>query len=165
MKRITLTKGQVAIVDDDVFEALNQFNWYAYKVRRTYYAARNVRREGKQVNLKMHREVFRLKGLPVPASVDHRDRDGLNNRLRNLRPATHQQQQFNKPKRRDNTSGYIGVTWYSPLSKWKAQAYLNGKNHYLGYYTSKIAAARARDKFARKHQGQFAVLNFPKRAA
>ena len=65
MKKIKLTKGLEAIVDDDMFEELNQWKWYARKGRYTWYATRKVMeklpngrwRHKKLVH--MHREVKR----------------------------------------------------------------------------------------------------------
>ena len=45
MKIIMLTKGKFAIVDDDDFPYLSQFDWHAKKSRYTWYAARNIRSE------------------------------------------------------------------------------------------------------------------------
>ena len=50
MKKIKLTRGQFALVDDKDFEWLNQWKWYALKGKTTYYAARFV---GGRKNRKM----------------------------------------------------------------------------------------------------------------
>lgn len=42
MKAIQLTQGKVAIVDDDDFEKVNKFKWYALLSRGRFYAARNI---------------------------------------------------------------------------------------------------------------------------
>lgn len=46
MKTIPLTRGLFAQVDDEDHPYLSQFTWYADKSRNTFYAARNVPREG-----------------------------------------------------------------------------------------------------------------------
>lgn len=59
MKEIPLTQGKVALVDDDDFEWLSQFKWYAVKFGRTFYAVRQAPRvNGKQRKIWMHREVL-----------------------------------------------------------------------------------------------------------
>ena len=55
MKEIQLTQGQVALVDDEDFERLNQYKWCADKHRNTYYAhRRGPTINGKQTKIKMH---------------------------------------------------------------------------------------------------------------
>jgi len=46
-----------------------------------------------------------------------------------------------------NTSGYRGVSWHNPLSKWRAQITINGKKKHLGYFNSTIEAAKAYDSY------------------
>jgi hypothetical protein len=59
VKQIALSQGKVAIVDDEDFDALDAFKWYAYKHRNTFYAKRNVPRpNGKQTTETMHRTVL-----------------------------------------------------------------------------------------------------------
>lgn len=158
MKTIPLTQGKVALVDDDVSEALSDFNWCAKRDGKTYYAMRRVSRPGRsQTTVCMHREIFRLKGKPVPKKVDHRDRNGLNNLWKNLRPATSLQNSMNSRKRCNNTSGFIGVSW--DKGKWRVQVRVNGKVNTVGRFDDPAEAARARDRFVKKHHGEFAVLN------
>lgn len=88
---------------------------------------------------------------------DHRNRDVLDNRRANLRPATRRQQIANQGRRRSNTSGYIGVSRHRDA--WQASV----AGRYLGRYASAIDAAIARDRAAAAEYGEFAVLNFPDR--
>lgn len=160
MKTIPLTQGKVALVDDDLFEALNRFKWCAFRQKKTFYAHRGVRLpDGKWTNKRMHREIFELLGLPVPKTIDHRDRNGLNNQFKNLRPATHTEQLRNRGKRTDNTSGYIGVNWHKQTRKWQAHIKIDGKQRHLGLFTDAFSAAWVRDEFVKKHYGGFGVLN------
>lgn len=68
--------------------------------------------------------------------IDHISRDKLDNRLENLRVATRAENQHNHGLRRDNSSGYPGVSFNRPTNKYKAEISLNGKRIYLGYYPS-----------------------------
>ena len=162
MKQIQLTRGLFAAVDDRLFDELNRFKWYALKGKSTFYVVRSSPRvNGKQSKIKMHREVFRLMGLPVPVTVDHRDWNGLNNQFDNLRPATRQEQQRYHRKQARNTSGFVGVYLHRSDS-WCASARdTNGRKKWLGYFDTALEAALARDEFVHKHHGDFAVLNFP----
>lgn len=44
---------------------------------------------------------------------------------------------------RNNTSGYLGVSWYKRQNKWCAQVKHNGKKHFLGYFTDVHEAGEA----------------------
>ncbi|KKK50764.1 hypothetical protein LCGC14_3121750 [marine sediment metagenome] len=87
MKQIELTQGMFALVDNDVFEELSRYKWYARKGGHTFYAMRSVYLGGGQANRKnktvlMHRVIIgALKGQ----HVDHRNGDGLYNLRCNIR--------------------------------------------------------------------------------
>jgi hypothetical protein len=103
-----------------------------------------------------HRLIFLLHHGWLPEEVDHIDGDPANNRIENLRAATHAQNQWNSARRCDNTSGVKGVCWYPQTRKWTAQIRANGKRKRLGYYPTIEAAAEA-IRTAQKHlHGEFA---------
>lgn len=56
-------------------------------------------------------------------------------------------------------SRYRGVIWHKSNSKWEARIYENGKQRFLGYYTSEEEAARVYDEAAARITGR--VVNFP----
>ena len=60
-----------------------------------------------------HRIVYFLcTGIdPKEKQIDHKDTNPLNNKIWNLRPATDKQNNDNRKKQGNNTSGVIGVCW------------------------------------------------------
>lgn len=157
-KKIPLTQGKFAIVDDEDCEFLNQWKWsYAskgYAVRTDYTAgARNKR------TILMHRVILERMGFKNFEECDHINQHRCGNTRSNLRPATRGQNRCNKSKQSSNTSGYTGVYWYKQQKKWRARVSVNGKSKHLGYFDDIEEAVQARDKAAKKHHGEFAVLN------
>lgn len=151
MKEIELTRGRVAQVDDEDYDALIKFSWRADEVRPGYwYAVTGTKR------VYMHRLLLRA---PKGKQVDHKDHDGLNNQRSNIRLCTDAQNQGNRRLDKDNTSGYKGVHWHPSNKKWIA-VIGKGPQKHIGSYDSPEEAARAYDKAALKRWGEFAKLNF-----
>lgn len=156
-KEIQLTQGKVAIVDDDMYEYLNQWKWHVNKQGNTYYVIRNkCTLLKKRVYESMHRLIMKPdKGFVI----DHLDGNGLNNQRNNLRICTVSQNSMNRNKTVKNKSGFKGVIWWERNSTWKAEIRHNKKKIYLGYYKNIIDAARAYNEAALKYHGEFANLN------
>lgn len=163
-REIPLTKGKVALVDDADFEAVSQHKWHACQNKKTdiWYAHRHCKINNKRRLESMHRFI-----LKTDAHVDHKNRNGLDNRRENLRPATRSQNMANTKMSIRNTSGYRGVTlrkhdhehgyprpWYAKIKK-------NGTTRSLGTFATAIEAAKAYDEAAKLVHGEFASLNFP----
>ena len=157
MKTITLSKGYVALVDDEDYEDVSRFKWSATERGSTVYALRNIRINGKYHNVYLHRYLVGLSCLGK--HIDHIDGNGLNNRRENLRLCTHRENQRNQHSSY-GSSQYKGVVWHKDRKKWQARIRVDGVDIYLGGYEEEEAAARAYDKAAKKHFGRFANLNF-----
>lgn len=139
MRTIKLTKGYEATVDDEDYDFLMQWKWYA--ARTPYiYAVRNSYEKGKQRRVFMHRI---LCGTPDDLFTDHRNADTLDNRKENLRVATPAQNAWNRAAVRGSSSKHKGVCWNRRSGKWQAQIKIGRKNHYLGLFLSEKDAAGA----------------------
>ena len=75
-----------------------------------------------------------MKGEWPAVGIDHRDTDGLNNRLENLRLATVSQNNANAPRPCNNSTGYKGVSWLKARRKYQAQIQCKGKKQHLGLF-------------------------------
>lgn len=157
MKKIPLSQGLFALVDDSDYDFLMQWKWTANKERKTFTAYRQSNQTTSRTFIYMHRLIMNMpkKGI----FVDHIDGDGLNNQRNNLRLCTNAENLMNRGANKNNTSGYKGVTFYRRLNKWHGQIMLNRKQLHLGYFTSKEAAARAYNEAAKKYFGEFAKIN------
>jgi hypothetical protein len=149
---IPLTRGMWAIVDVRDFEWLSQYQWCASPSGGgKMYARRNT----KTGTILMHREIMKT---PRGMHVDHKNRDGLDNRHDNLRNCTPAQNQYNK-RPRGKRSRFKGV--YPHGDKWQAMIKHQGELFNLGLFDDDVEAAKARDRKAWELEGEFAYLNFP----
>lgn len=163
MKQIPLTKGKVAIVDDEDFERVSRHKWLASRGARTWYAHATemqvVDGSKKRVTLAMHRIVL----SPLPWQiVDHVNHDGLDNRRQNLRTCFKGENIANAPKKRTPySSKFKGVNWKKQQQRWVAQITAGRRVIHLGLYATEEDAAKAYDRAAIQYFGEFACLNFP----
>ena len=97
-----------------------------------------------------------VKGEWPPGDLDHRDGNGANNAIENLRPAACWQNLANQGLSRANTTGFKGVTLRKSTGRYVAQIHVHGKNRHLGYFDSPEEAHAAYRKAAREHFGEFA---------
>ncbi len=134
MKKIRLTQGKYALVDEEDFEYLSKFKWW-YTTRG--YA---VREEKKKV-IFMHRIINKT---PKSMDTDHINRNKLDNTKENLRTVTRQQNLRNVGLQKNNTSGMVGVQ--KAKNSWMARIKVNYKTIYLGCFLNKVEAIEARKK-------------------
>lgn len=163
MREIPLTRGYVAIVDDEDYATLARHKWYAHpdNFGNVYAKRMTPRNGGSRQQIRMHRAVA---GAGVGQRVDHINGNTLDNRRANLRPATNAENCRNRKMNRNNTSGYKGVSWDNSSNKWRAQIRYEYRIVLIGFYADPIEAARAYDRKAVELFGDFARLNFPQEA-
>lgn len=155
MKEIQLTRGFVALVDDEDFERLNQFKWCLYN----QYAGRKLKStEGPRNTARlMHHELLPdiVKGK---THVDHKDRNKLNNQRNNLRYCTQGQNTLNSIVLSE--SGLRGVRFVArnPKKPYHAYININRKQRHLGYFATELEAIKAYNDAA-QNDSEFRVLN------
>ena len=76
--------------------------------------------------------------------IDHINRNKADNRIANLRDVSHKQNNQNRSKPSNNTSGHPGVSWHKQKSKWQARIAHNYKQIHLGYFATIEEAVSAR---------------------
>ena len=156
VKKIELTRGQFALVDDEDFEWLDQWKWYANwdSHIKGFYAVRNERK-GEYKSFKQRRQIIMHRVIMNASKgmhVDHINHNSLDNCKNNLRIVSNRQNTHNRTKK--STSKYPGVYWHKQMKKWRADIRLNGKHTHLGYFTDEREAAKAYEKALRKHAGE-----------
>lgn len=161
MKVIGLTKGWVAWVDDEDFDLVNHYKWYARigKAGKAY-----AYRIEKRKSMNMHRIIMGAKGDEI---VDHRNHLALervvDNRRENLRIVAHIQNCYNTDGRARKYSRYKGVTYSQyGANRWVAQIAVDKRYHYLGRFPCETAAAIAYDKASLRLHGEFGRRNILK---
>ena len=158
-KRIPLGHGKEAIVDDTDYDWLTQWTWRASSKRHGHRYA--TRTDENNCTVSMHRVIMQPSD---DMQVDHINQNGLDNRRKNLRIATHSQNLANRKRHKNNTSGYMGV-WKDNRRRrkpWRAEVRFHNKKYTCGAHATPEEAAHAYDAMARKLHGEFATLNFPK---
>lgn len=153
MKTVALGRDKYALVDDgDLLWLLLSYSWTL---------SPNGYVKSENSDLLMHRLIAEKMGLNLENFIDHEDRNKLNNQRHNLRPATNSQNQMNRKANLKSSTGFRGVHLDSERQKFRVAIQLNGKSIFIGRFTCPVEAAKAYDKAAKIHHGEFAILNFP----
>lgn len=155
MLELPLSKGRVAIIDDSDFVgvvAATKWHWVQGGKGTSGYATAFAKVNGRRKSLWLHKVIV---GCPEGFEVDHKNGDSLDNRRENLRICTRQQNVWN---RRGSRPGFKGVFRHG--RKYRAKIMINRQTLDLGGYLTPIEAARAYDRAAIQHFGEFARPNF-----
>jgi hypothetical protein len=120
-----------------------------------------IRQDGKRHSFYAHRLAWALHYGRWPAQqIDHINGDKDDNRLSNLREATHMQNQWNKAKAKRSGvhSPLKGASYHRSSGLWRARIRLDGKERSLGYFTTEQQAHEAYARAAVVAHGEFARI-------
>lgn len=141
--------GREFYFDMDDYDKIKDYCWSESKrTNRDYSSVRAYNKETKKT-------IF-IHYIISGKYHDHADRNTFNNRKYNLRNATAQENARNVSISKNNTSGFIGVSWLKNKSKWAAHITINKRKYHLGYFSDKEDAIRARLEAEVKYFGEFA---------
>ncbi len=156
MKKIKLTQGQYALVDDADYADIVQYKWRAQKSNKdkTYYAVRWERgwRRKSGTPRKLIQLANQIIKPPKGKEVDHINRNGLDNRRLNLRVVTRKENNSNRRKYERGLSYKRGSFWWDKKrGLYYTQLTLKGIRKYLGRYKTEVEAQKAINKELRKN--------------
>ena len=152
MRTFTITQrngtAHIVSVDEDDWENVSKYKWHVNARDGKIEAARtNVKRNGKRTTLPLHQLLMG----PVPLgkdTIDHIDRNPLNNCRANLRFATFKEQTINQGMKSTNTSGVKGVHWHKSRNKWRVEI----DHKHVGRYEIFEEACEARAEAERERE-------------
>lgn len=148
----------MAVVDDDLYDYLNQWKWHCTS---RLYAMRTEIINGKKHGVLMHRFIM---NAPKNMEVDHINHNTLDNRKENLRICTRGENEHNRSKEnklnpRDYTSKYKGLAINKQNGYYEVKIIVDSKKIFIGYFENEEAAANAYNEYAIKYFGEYACLN------
>jgi len=166
MKKIPLSQGFEAIVDDGDYELVSKFKWSLVKAGGKMYARRiaytTPKLLGRGKNIYLHRFILKPEGN---LQIDHIDGNGLNNTRANIRVCTRAENLRNRRVTPNILKGLPkGVSYFRDGLKkpWIARIStksINQKSKHLGYFETAEEAAKAYNDAAILLYGEFAYLN------
>lgn len=146
---VIISNGHKIYVNTSILHKLHQYLWY---VNTQGYAVTNDINDNK-VPVLLHRHIMCF----PDACIDHKNLNKLDNRFSNLRCATRQQNNVNRPPKKGYK--YKGVSLNKNKKNFRARISFHGKEIYIGSYKSEKDAAKAYNEVARVLYGEFAYMN------
>jgi hypothetical protein len=145
------------IIDEEDYDLVSQYKWFPAKNEYTVYAiAHGPTIGGKRETIRIHRLIM---NATKEEYVDHKNRNGLDNRKENLRLCSPRQNKQNQKPYSRAISKYKGVVFDKDANKWRARISIENKRIHLGRFTTEEEAAIAYNNAAIKYFGEFARLN------
>ena len=104
------------------------------------------------VSLLAHRVAWAIEtGCWPEQTIDHINGDRVDNRWRNLRHVSQQENTQNASRQKRNISGHTGVNWCGRRKAWRVRIKLDLQDVHIGYFQSLERAVTARKEAESKH--------------
>jgi hypothetical protein len=149
--------GYEVLISACDLERVLSFKWHKMgrnsKSEHIYFSHKTPRPEHKDILL--HRFIT---GCPDGKIVDHKNGNTLDNRRSNLRICTKTENNRNRRKNKNNTSGYKGVFWDDYHKKWSVSIKNKGRRVYLGLFDDPQKAYEAYVAASQKYHGEFGCV-------
>lgn len=160
---IKLNHGKFTEIDDEDWEKVKDFKWYAQKEKsgfNKFYATTGILKEKNERKYYSTMQMQRFLLNPQKGMIcDHIDGNPLNNKRNNLRICTIAQNAHNIKWNKRNKSGYKGVLWDKNRKKWMCQIVVKKIPLKMGRFKNIGEAALAYNTAAKQYYGEFASLN------
>lgn len=130
-------RGTVVLIDDEDLELVSKHSWFFVPQG---YACTHIQLAPGKKNRRtmgMHRLIL---GDPPTQSIDHINRNRLDNRKENLRACTDSENNRNKSLVKGKTSSYRGVSFRR--GRWQVVVRTNNGLKWLGYHETEQEAAK-----------------------
>ncbi|MFS0643853.1 HNH endonuclease [Siminovitchia sp. 179-K 8D1 HS] len=131
---------------------VKKYSWSTYKSRKRHYAHAHIG-EGKYI--KMHRLIAEKLYGKSKKTVDHINKNGLDNRDVNLRYACNSTQGHNKGMFGHNTSGVKGVNFNKLNNRWRAEIDYKKKRYSKSFKTFEEAVKQRKEWESKIQKGEF----------
>jgi len=146
-------KGHLVLFDEEDSSLIEKYNWFIHTTgsySRVCYDKNNKR-------LYLHRLILNIEDPHMV--VDHINGNPLDNRKENLRLSDKSTNGMNRPKNKNNSTGYKGVVWYPVSKTYSAELMVKGVRYRKHGFKTAKEAAKKYNELAIEHHGEFARLN------
>ena len=143
------------LIDEEDYKKVRKINWCISKSRKSntfYVSATPKYRKELNGNISLHRYLMSATKNEI---IDHKNRNGLDNRKNNLRRCTTKENLQNTKINSNNKSGVIGVYYDKNTGKWASEIKVNYRKIFLGRFIEKEDAIIARLKAEKEYFGEF----------
>ena len=159
-KEIELQNGMKAIVDDEDYERVNQYNWVCTKKDTSIEVHSRFKMPGeKRTKLHTLSKIILNHHPEKGKCIWHKNRNFYDFRKENLLIIDQEKVLHLSRGKRKGTSKYKGVSYSKRRKEWVTQVRFKGELVYCGYFKNEEEAALAYNEYARKYFGELCYLN------